>query len=121
MKYFLLLIFGLILVYSVLLRHVGNSWEITACNVGQGDAYLISKGSFQFLIDLGPSLSRLLICLQAKMPMFDKEIEAILVTHADYDHYGGIIGLEEYYNIDNIYHNADVGKVDDRYGEFLEY
>ena len=98
-----------------------GSWQMIACNVGQGDAFVLQKGRFQILIDGGPSLERLVVCLERNLPMFDKHIEVVLVTHADHDHYGGLVGLIDYYSVGIIYHNVYSDKEDDKYNYFVNY
>lgn len=98
-----------------------QTWVMVACDVGQGDAYLLQKGRFQVLIDTGPSLNKLLLCLEKNMPYLDKNIEVVLMTHADYDHYGGMVGLLDYYSVGVVYHNVYTSKEDIRYAYFIGY
>ncbi len=60
------------------------------CDVGQGDAILITQGFFQVLVDGGPSEEKVLACLQNNLPFWDRSLELIVITHADADHIGGL-------------------------------
>lgn len=61
-----------------------------ACNVGQGDAILLTKGFTQVLIDGGPN-DRVLNCLSENMPFYDRQIELLVNTHPDADHVTGLV------------------------------
>lgn len=85
--YFLLcLLFLIIIVYR---QWPDNQLHIITCDVGQGDAILITKGFWQMLIDGGPNES-VLTCLNKQMPFWDRSIEVVIATHADKDHIGGL-------------------------------
>jgi len=62
------------------------------CDVGQGDAVLITKGFNQILIDGGPD-DKVLGCLAKHMPFWDKKIEIIALTHPEADHLTGLISV----------------------------
>ncbi len=73
---------------------VGLSWpdsnvHMVICDVGQGDAILISYGFQQTLIDGGPD-DRVMECLGKYMPWWDRTIELVVITHAHTDHIGGL-------------------------------
>lgn len=68
------------------------------CDVGQGDATLISQGSNQILIDGGPN-DKVLQCLANNMPFFDKTIEIVILTHPEADHLTGLLSVIEKYKI----------------------
>lgn len=72
--------------------------HVVVCDVGQGDAILISKGTFQMLIDGGPDAS-VLNCLSKYMPFYDRRIEIVVLTHPQADHLNGFIDVAKRYNI----------------------
>ncbi|EKD47121.1 MAG: hypothetical protein ACD_66C00214G0001 [uncultured bacterium] len=89
------------LVVSLLLIVLGTIWlavfsspdaylHIVACDVGQGDAILMQNGSSQVLVDGGVG-SRVLDCLGKYMPFWDRQIEIIVLTHPQADHFSGLI------------------------------
>jgi competence protein ComEC len=66
--------------------------EIVNCDVGQGDALLIRSQGQTMLIDVGRDDALIAKCLR------DNEISRIdllVLSHYDYDHVGGIEGLED--------------------------
>lgn len=69
------------------------------CDVGQGDAILISQGFNQVLIDGGPN-DRVLECISHNMPLFDRKIEIVALTHPEADHMNGLIPVLDKYEVD---------------------
>lgn len=74
--------------------------HLIACNVGQGDATLIIYKNTQILVDGGPDNS-VMKCLGKYVPFWDREIELVVLTHPDSDHFSGLIGVLNYYKVDN--------------------
>lgn len=72
---------------------------MVVCDVGQGDAILIIKGSNQVLVDGGPSEGKLLACLGKYVPFFDRRIELIVLTNTDADHLRGLLAVVERYDV----------------------
>lgn len=68
------------------------------CDVGQGDAIFIQKGSNQILIDGGPN-RQVLDCLGRNMPFWDRKIEIVALTHPQLDHLGGLNYVLERYGV----------------------
>ena len=79
--------------------------HLIACDVGQGDATLITYGSSQILIDGGPN-NKVLDCLGKYLPFWDREIEMVILTHPDSDHYQGLTEVIKRYKIDNFLNNG---------------
>ncbi len=79
--------------------------HLTSCNVGQGDATLIVYGSIQVLIDGGPN-NKVLNCLGKYIPFWDREIEVVILTHPDSDHYAGLVEVIKRYKVDNYLDNG---------------
>lgn len=94
---------GLILIGSLVWLAVfsfpDNQLHLVFCDVGQGDAILITKGFNQILIDGGPN-DKVLNCLTNNMPFFDRTIEVLALTHPEADHLTGIISVIEKYQVE---------------------
>lgn len=73
--------------------------KVIFLDVGQGDAILISQGSNQVLIDGGRSGKVLLERLSEYLPFWDRSLEAVVATHPDEDHIGGLVELVDTYHI----------------------
>ncbi|MDB5204210.1 MAG: internalization-like protein competence protein ComEC/Rec2, competence protein ComEC protein [Candidatus Taylorbacteria bacterium] len=75
---------------------------ISFLNIGQGDAiYIEAPNGRQIMIDGGPD-EVVLRELGRVMPMFDRSIDAILITNPDKDHIGGFINIMQKYKVDDI-------------------
>lgn len=72
--------------------------HVIVCDVGQGDGILITKGYTQVVIDGGPN-DRILDCIGSHIPFWDKQIELVVNTHADLDHYAGFVSLLDRYEV----------------------
>lgn len=82
--------------------------HLVFCDVGQGDAILIYRGSSQILVDGGPDAS-VLPCLSRHMPFWDRKIETTVMTHPDEDHFGGLVEIVRRYGVD-LFLTPGVGK-----------
>jgi competence protein ComEC len=83
-------------------REQDNVTEVVFLNVGEGDAILISQGAHQILIDGGRDGRDLLYRLGRHVPFWDRRIEAIIATHPDADHIGGLVTLMRTYRIGQV-------------------
>ena len=105
---FLWVTFALLAV--ILLKQGGkDQLRVIMCDVGQGDAFLITYKNTQMLIDGGPN-DKVLGCLRMHMPLFDHTIEWIVATHPDADHISGIIPVIKEYKVDQIITNGMMSK-----------
>lgn len=103
-------------------RHVkkwAHTFHITFLNIGQGDATLINFDNGQkMLVDCGPDKS-VLARLSRALPLWDRTIDYLLITHPDLDHYGGCVDVLRRYKIKKIITNGR-SKPNDRYWEEVE-
>jgi competence protein ComEC len=96
--------------------------RVVFCDVGQGDASLVILGSFQALIDTGPSEQKLFTCLGEHMPFWDREINLVFISHPQADHNGALKGLAKRYKIDKVIEKAgvkDIYRYKDLYFDIL--
>lgn len=113
MQKYIVLIFSFILCINVFLRFPRSDLiRITFCDVGQGDAVLISHGAVQLLVDSGKNDS-VLSCLEDSMPFWDKTIEFFVLTHMDSDHIGGAPQVLAQYSVNFIFINPSDKKSSD--------
>jgi len=81
-----------------------NNLEIVACDVGQGDGFLLTYKSTQVIIDGGPN-KKIVNCVGKNIPFWDREIELVILTHPQKDHFLGLIEIFKNYNVDNFLAN----------------
>ena len=75
---------------------------VTFFDVGQGDAIFIeTPQNHQILIDGGGD-GQVLEKLGKAMPLWDKTIDLVILTHPDQDHVKGLIRVLERYHVKNI-------------------
>lgn len=103
MKRYLSIILFLILgvVWVAVFQLPDSQLHLIFCDVGQGDASLISYQNQQILIDGGPN-NRVLDCLSKNLPFYDRTIETVVLTHAEADHLTGLIEVIKRYQIRQI-------------------
>lgn len=96
----------------------GTGCNIYFFDVGQGDSALIEKGDFQILIDGGPD-DKILSNIGQAMPLTDRKIEVVILTHPHADHLVGINQVLDRYEIGKIY-STGVIHTTNAYLEFLD-
>jgi beta-lactamase superfamily II metal-dependent hydrolase len=101
-KIYIILLFLVSILWTAIIIFPKTKTKVVFCNVGQGDASLITHGFEQVLIDGGPD-ERVLECLSKNMPFNDKQIEAVFLTHGDADHLTGLLSVFEQYKVKNVF------------------
>ena len=86
--------------------------EVYFCDVGQGDAALITYKNWQMLIDTGPNNKKVLTCLEKNIPFWDKKIEVVMITHGDNDHDGGLPDVSKFYKIEQLFSSENLNQFD---------
>lgn len=96
----------------------GNELKITFLDVGQGDASLIqfSNGE-KMLVDCGKDTG-ILSALGRVLPYYDRELDYLVITHPDSDHYGGCIDVLDRFTIKHIVYNG-LKKSGDNFWEYF--
>ncbi len=87
------------LVWAIVYSLPDEYLHIIACDVGQGDAFLITYQQTQILIDGGPDDS-VLECLSRHMPFWDRSIDLVVLSHPQADHMTGLISVLSRYTIE---------------------
>jgi competence protein ComEC len=95
---------GLVVMFWVTLPE--NKPVVIVCDVGQGDAILATYKNTQILFDVGPDNKKVLKCLENHVPFWDKTIEAVILSHGDSDHTGGLTDLMKVYKVKNFFSNG---------------
>ena len=75
--------------------------HVHVLDVGQGDAILlVTPRGRQVLVDGGPDPRVVLLALGERLSPGDRDLDAVVVTHLDSDHAGGLIGVLDRYDAD---------------------
>ena len=100
-----------IFIYSFFISSYNpHKLKVVFLNVGQGDAIFVETPSRkQFLIDAGYN-NLVLGGLGREMPIFDRSLDAIFISHPDSDHIGGISEVLKSYSVKSYF---DSGVVSD--------
>lgn len=99
------LVSGMILAWLAVFQLPDNRLRLIFCDVGQGDAILISYKDQQVLIDGGPN-NQVLDCLADHLPFYDRTIEMVVATHPEDDHITGLTDVIKRYNINHFVINS---------------
>jgi len=110
------LILPLAIIGLIFSRWPDGRLHVIVCDVGQGDAILVSYGFQQMLIDGGRD-EKILRCLDRHLPIGDRTIEIVVATHADADHIGGLVSVFKYFNVREIV-TTNQGKKTTDFAEF---
>jgi competence protein ComEC len=117
MKYISYFVTAVVLLSCYLLSQWPSSvLDIVFCDVGQGDAILLSYQSTQVLVDGGRN-EKVLSCLGENLPFWDKKLEVVIATHPDADHIGGLTAVFDQYASNLIVTNGAEKKTND-FGDF---
>lgn len=119
-KLFLTLTVTFIAVWFLVFIPAGNRiLEINFFDIGQGDAILIQTPENKtMLIDGGPN-NRVLEKLGKNLPLFNKQINVVMLTHPHADHVLGLIEVLKRYEVELLIINGADLKTD-VYSEFLK-
>jgi len=113
-KYTLIILFLFLLIFDLILfkfdyENSHRKLTFTVLDVGQGDAIFIeSPTGVQILIDAGSS-RKVLGELSKVMPMFDRSLDTIFMTHPDQDHIGGFIDVLKNYSVGAVFESGISG------------
>jgi len=76
--------------------------EVTVFDIGQGDSIFIeTPEGHQILIDGGPG-SMVLGKLQQELPIWDRKLDMVILTHPDADHMMGLLHVLKKYQVDYV-------------------
>lgn len=91
---------------TAVMASLTKNLTINFLDVGQGDAALINfLDGEKMLVDCGPDAG-ILSALGRVMPYYDREIDYLVVSHPDLDHYGGCIDVLNRFKVKNIVYNG---------------
>lgn len=96
--FFLLLVLD-VFVWKYIFSGDAGDLEIHFLDVGQGDSILlVLPGRAKVLIDGGPDMAAVKQ-LDKLLPFFDRDIDLVILSHAQQDHFSGLIDVVQRYRI----------------------
>ncbi len=102
------LAFNVALLIISLFPKINYNSYIRFIDVGQGDSTLVQIKEKAYLFDTGGN-QHVDMATKCLIPYFNKigirKLEAVFITHRDYDHYGALESLNKNFIIKNIYYN----------------
>ena len=97
-----------LIIYALPINNMISA-EVSFVNVGQGDCTLVRYHQHTTLIDTG-GLTSMDVATSSLIPYLKKkriyQIDAVLISHYDYDHYGALESLKKHYQVNAIYDYA---------------
>lgn len=88
--------------YAVIIETQGGKLHVSFLDVGQGDAiFITAPNGNQVLVDAGPDKQTLRV-LSRVMPFYDRSIDAVVVSHPDQDHIGGLPDILNRYAVNTV-------------------
>lgn len=97
-----------------------NNFRLIFCDVGQGDGiYIRTPKGHDIVIDGGPDDFSMSECLVRHMPIWDREIDIVFLTHPDSDHLTGLINVLKSYSVKE-FATSKAPKDTDVFNELLE-
>ena len=85
--------------------------RVTVLDVGQGDAILIeTPEGHTILVDGGPSGSVLMQALGEALPASERDIDLVVLTHAQDDHVSGLVEVLRRYDVAQVHGGAVAGR-----------
>lgn len=95
--------------YAIVFGRGAENLELYFLDVGQGDSQLINfTGDVQILIDGGRS-PKVLSELSKVLSPGDRYIDVVVLTHPDFDHFGGLIDVLKTYKVGVVITNGRKG------------
>ncbi len=96
---------SLLILYIIPLEN-SLTYQVTFLNVGQGDSTLVRINNHSYLIDTG-GLTYNDIATNSLIPFLKKNriysLDAVFITHYDFDHSGGYESLASHFKVGNVY------------------
>ena len=94
------LVMGASVLWSQLLSRPDGNLRVYFLDVGQGDSTLIvTPSGKQVLVDGGPGAESAAESLSGKLPLGDRSLDLVVLTHLDDDHSRGLLAIVERYSV----------------------
>jgi competence protein ComEC len=102
-KFIIIPLLALAIPLTVLAANVpDDKLHVSFLDVGEGDAALIQMDGQNVLIDGGPSPQAVCLGLSSKMPLWQKNIDLMILTHPHLDHLSGLVEVLKRYQVKKV-------------------
>lgn len=95
----LILVFANILLYSLIWQIIFVKDLVLFPDVGQGKSFILKDSRVVLVYDTGKENLKILKALQKVLPFYKKDIDLLIISHPDTDHYLALNFLKEKYKI----------------------
>ncbi|KKU76727.1 MAG: ComEC [Candidatus Wolfebacteria bacterium GW2011_GWA1_47_6] len=103
-----LIILDLLAWSNIVFGTFGKRLEMYFFDVGQGDSEMIvMPGNVKILIDGGPDNGKVVSQLDDSASWHDRYIDLVMISHAELDHFGGLLDVVQRYEIGMIIYNGN--------------
>jgi competence protein ComEC len=127
------IITGCIVLFTFLSQLPDGKLHIVFCDVGQGDAaYIRFPDGKDMVIDGGPAspyasqggpggqTPKVIGCLSRHMPLYDRQIDIVVLSHPQEDHLGGVLEILKRYQVSYFVH-SDVTNTTEGFQQLMKY
>jgi competence protein ComEC len=98
---------------NIVFGSFGNRLELFFFDVGQGDSEMIAMpGNVKLLIDGGPNNGKAASSLGQVLSWGDRYIDAVVMSHMELDHFGGLLDVIKRYDIGVFIYNGRVAETE---------
>jgi len=95
----LILIFANIFIYYSIFVYLNSENFLLAPDIGQGKSFILKEGKNVVMYDTGKNDFKILKALNNNLPFFKRNIDIIIISHPDVDHYLSLNSISEKYEI----------------------
>ncbi len=109
---------ALIVLYHDISKYDGKL-HITFFDIGQGDSALLQYQDFSLLVDGGPG-NYLSSRIGKRLPFFDRELDLVVATHPQEDHFFGLVKVTESIKVERVLVSQKESE-NQKYNEWIEW
>jgi len=95
----LILIFANLFIYYSIFIYLTSKDFLLAPDIGQGKSFILKEEKNVILYDTGKDDFKILKALNKNLPFFKRNIDIVIISHADIDHYLSLNTLSKKYKI----------------------
>ena len=99
------------LLWYYVITEPGGKLHVHFLDVGQGDSvYIVTPEGRQVLVDGGPGTLEAARAVGDRVPFWDRDLDMVVLTHPDEDHFRGLVEVLERYDVDVVLESGGVSQ-----------